>query len=316
MEQVLQPIPTDEVSPPQQQRGRVNNILKINLYREFAAISSLPRLGHLTRLLLLSLLLVFPALIIHTASALSNASANLSESRVISAFLSPSLSAGAIDNLSKSLLAQNGINSIELVSETTALPIPDNTASISAGEKNANDKIILLELTPSKSLGVTGLVALATQIELQNGVEFVMVDFAQVEKQLSAAVTAEKLALIASVLGLLLASAIVTVITLRDLTHHTQHLQIMRQLGATESTTRRPFLLRAAILGIIAGTIGLIGASLLIQALPFLINVTSIYEVVSSTMFTGLQSIFLLVALTVCSLTIFFTKYFKYKSVS
>ncbi len=193
--------------------------------------------GNQFRLLcVLSVGLLIPVTLVALALTMQNAAANLEDRRHISAFATDSNEA-VVATLKQSLINNPQIERV------TILPADENIPAI-------------LEIKPALALTENQTDLLARTLENSGAFTFVSVNRQLLKRNAGSHNKAKKLALVLFLFALV-AAALTCMITIKReiLRSNSANINLQRQLGATPTTISRPYIVRAALITMLA-TIG------------------------------------------------------------
>lgn len=234
-------------------------------WREQHLYGMVSSLGFLLRRLRASLLtvavmalaLLLPLLLQVLLQNLSGFGEGLRDAREMSAFLQPGLGADEAGAAADALTAVAGVARVHLrtpgdaLEELRALEGFDGAATL----LDDNPLPYVLIVAPRAELDDAGLRALATQVEVINGVAFVQFDLAWRDRLGKVQALAKRLAAMATVLFGLAALLVVGNTVRLDVAARAHEIAVVQSLGGSDAFVRRPFVYAGVWYGMAAGAL-------------------------------------------------------------
>lgn len=207
----------------------------------------------------LTLLLVMPAGTLLVAQGLQNASENLKQARRITVFLTPETSSTAIE-LAATLTRNQRIDRVTLIDTSTF-----STVTLAPGSSHPTAPA-LLEVVPVSHLDNDSISSLAAHLQGLTGIDFVDLDTSRLQENESAFKVLTSMARFSNIAALLIAAIFTLLVSRRDIHNNQKSITLMRQIGATDTAVRRPYLYRSLLLGIMAGFLSIMATITIFSA--------------------------------------------------
>jgi len=239
----------------------LNNSPHFKAIREFLVAARRGEARQLLITTLLSLTLVLPAAALILSNGLNIASTNLKQARLISVFMIPDTEHALIEELSTMLATNDHIDATRLVK----LKIPESPDS----------QISMLEVLPAEDLKPEAVIALADNLSVLAGIDFVELNRPRLIENHSAFNTLTLVAKLANLVALLIAAALIWAVSRHHTISNNHTIKLLRQLGGTQQDIQRPFLYRSPAVCLMAGGLGIFVAMFILWVFKNNIDIAS-----------------------------------------
>lgn len=228
----------------------LSNSSHFKAIREFLVAARRGEARQLLITTLVSLTLVLPAAALILSNGLQIAGSNLKQARLISVFMTSDTEHALIEDLASMLATNDHIDATRLVK----LKIPESPDSQTS----------MLEVIPAGDLKPEAVIALADNLSVLAGIDFVELNRPRLIENQSAFNLLTGVAKLANLVALLIAAALVWVVSRHDILSNTPTIKLLRQLGGTQQDIQRPFLYRSPAVCLVAGGLGICVAMLIL----------------------------------------------------
>ncbi len=217
--------------------------------REFLVAVRCGETRQLLITILIALSLVLPTAALILSNGLDIAGTNLKQARLISVFMAPETEPARFEDLAAMLATNDHIDTTRLV-ELENLVSPDSSHTV-------------LEVIPAGHLNPEAVVALAENLSILAGIDFVELNKPRLFENQAASNLLTQIANFANLAALVIVAALVWVISRHDIISNSSTIKLLRQLGGTHHDIRRPFLYRSPTVGLAAAILS-IGVAMLL----------------------------------------------------